>query len=117
MHILKLHICAYFVLHTFAYGYFRIYMALYAFFVVAYFGIYFILQWFNLHITHIYSITTIYSPNPREGTKQVLPTQQRAPAQLSGGWNPISLGHLWTVSSAQEEEENHSPTCFSDTLK
>ena len=34
------------------------------------------------------SSTTIYSPSPREGTKQVLPTPQRAPAlptHLGGG--------------------------------
>ena len=27
--------------------------------------------------------TTIYSPSPREGTKQLLPTPQRAPARVS----------------------------------
>ena len=29
---------------------------------------------------YMHYTTTIYSPSPREGTKQVLPTPQRAPA-------------------------------------
>ena len=41
----------------------------------------------NKYVYEVQDTTPIYSPNPREGTKQVLPTQQRSPArhtQLAG---------------------------------
>ena len=50
--------------------------------------------------------TTIYSPSPREGTRQVLPTLQRAQALpthlldlLGGGvWPKVRDGIQWTMT-------------------
>ena len=44
----------------------------------------------------------IYSPSPREGTEQVLPTPQRAPALpthlVGGGWPKVLDGMQWTMT-------------------
>ena len=50
-----------------------------------------------------FGAATIYSPSPREGTKQVLPTPQRAPAlptHLGGGgvWPKVLDGIQWTMT-------------------